>query len=657
MQPGIQRRMTGFGQGNLISKWLNAYVEGDVNRPEDLDEWRTGPHGWLDNAPKPGPYLSYVKALVRNWPHLQLLVDFMDVGTTPVRWNPGIPGGLPEDKKARSSERDERMARTRVSFLEYPTDGAKPIAKEHFSDSGELDRHIESLKGKDASSVKLRLYVVEDLSREVIETLGSHYDVDPSFFREHLVDYVWYNIKDWWREAPNLDIVSRGQNWFQMRFSRSRYFKDRDAFKEGECKARRFNVYRQLQGDFNHSKFWDTNEEPNGKKKEAKVGSLRSRATFWMKQPEKKPTSDDTLAIHEPTIGILLLDPTIEVGNPLWMHYRNWNRVPSMHDKTPRGEEIGPGQRSFFDDFIYWATRPEAFSFNPEFHHLSPELHQHTEPSPVCVPTQALLHMVCTEWLTLVEYIKTRLNQVDWEIAFPQDFLAKDEQIERALFKLHYWRRVVPVYRAMLAETFLRVFREAKHPDRLHPSRGKNAHIALPERIPGDRSSIMTATGGGSGGLGAGGSSRGPASALDDLLNRDCINAYQQDFTLILNSMEEFQSRIDRLTEVVTAVISIQDSRRGYKDNKNLQWLTWLATFFIPLSFVATMLSMTTGPLDQLHDAAVMWAEVSIPSGLLIMSTVLLMSIAKCRRAIRAKAIEFPWVGKFRPFKGVRKKE
>lgn len=441
-----------------------------------------------------------------------------------------------------------------------------------------------------------------------------------------------------------------------MRFSRSRYFKDKEEFKEGERQARDFNVYRQLQGDFNNSKFWDTVGK-DGKKKEAKVGSLRSRATFWIKQPDKKPaTEEDAHTVHEPTIGILLLDPTIAVGNPLWMHYRNWNRVPSMHDKTPRSEETGPGQKSFFDDFIYWATRPEAFFNNPEFHHTLPDHHQHTESSPVCVPTQALLHMVCTEWLTLVEYIKTRLSQVDWEIAFPQDFLAEGEQIEKALSKLHYWRRVVPVYRAMLAETFLRVFREAKHPDRLHPSRGKNTQLALAERVPGDRSSIMTATAGGSGTAG-GGSSRGPASALDSLLDRDCINAYQQDFTLILNSMEEFQARIDRLTEVVTAVISIQDSRRGYKDNKNLQWLTWLATFFIPLSFVATMLSMTTGPLDQLHDAAVMWAEVSIPSGLLIMSFVLLMSIAKCRRSIRAKAIEFPWVGSFRPFKGTQKKE
>lgn len=442
-----------------------------------------------------------------------------------------------------------------------------------------------------------------------------------------------------------------------MRFSRSRYFKDQEAFAEGETQAHNFNVYRLLSSDFNHSRFWDTNKDKHGKKKDAKVGNLRSRATFWMKRPNQKPDSDHLRAPHKPTIGILLLDPTIEKGNPLWMQYRNWNRVPSMHAKTLLTEETGPEQKSFFDDFIYWATRPEAFFFNPESRHSSPDLH-HLEPSPVCIPTQALLHMVCTEWLTLVEYIKTRLNQVDWEIAFPGNFLAKDEQIEKALGKLHYWRRVVPVYRAMLAETFLRVFREAKHPDRFHPGRGDNTHAILAERIPGDRSSIMTATGPGLGGLGSGGSSssRGPASALDELMDRDCINAYKQDFTLILNYMEEYQSRIDRLTEVVTAVISIQDSRRGYKDNKNLQWLTWLATFFIPLSFVATMLSMTTGPLDQLHDAAVMWAEVSIPSGLLIMSFVLLMSIAKCRRAIRATVAGFPWVGSNRPF-NTRKEE
>lgn len=484
--------------------------------------------------------------------------------------------------------------------------------------------------------------------------------------------------EDWWRDPPNLDIVSRGQNWFQMRFSRTRYFKDQDSLSKGEEQARKFNAYRQLQGDFNHSRFWDISTQGHLKAKEARVGNLRSRATFWMRDQSRKFTADDAKDIspqneaksHEPAVGILLLDPTIREGHPLWRQYRNWNRVPSLSEGAPIPADAGPPKdkySSFFNDYLYWASRPEAFNFDghPDEHyrHSYPNNSSGSQPdprgpSPICIPTQALLHLVCTEWLTLVDYIKTRLNQVDWEIAFPGNFLAKDEQIEKALFKLHYWRRVVPVYRTMLAETFLRVFRETKHPARMHPSRGDgmlSASALMSEGQGGgdisNQRASMVGSVSGPGGGGGGCGSRGPGSALDDLMDRECIKAYKQDYTLVLNYLEEYQARIDRLTEVVTAVISIQDSRRGYKDNKNLQWLTWLATFFIPLSFVATMLSMTTDPIDQLRDSTILWAEVSIPSGLLILSTVLLMSIAKCRRAIRGFFIEFPWVGKSRPFR------
>lgn len=379
-----------------------------------------------------------------------------------------------------------------------------------------------------------------------------------------------------------------------------------------------------------------------------------------MKTPKKaklRPTSTQasnhtgTTAVsekHEPTVGILLLDPTIDIGHPLWYDYRNWNRPLSMratgttafplsppsmhHNKKPNGKQP-PAARTFFDDFIYWASRPEAFHFNPS------KCKKHTttgashEASPTCLPTQALLHMVCTEWLTLIDYIKTRLNQIDWEIAFPDHFLARDEQIEKALVKLHYWRRLVPVYREMLGETFLGVFRETKHPDRMELS-----HIG----------------GGGDHGLNEASDfaldHNSPASVLDVLMDRDCIDAYKQDYKLVLNALEEYEARIDRLTGVVTAVISIQDSRRGYKDNKNLSWLTWLATFFIPLSFVATMLSMTTDSIWKLRDATILWAEVSIPSGLVILGFVLLMSIARCRRAIVLFFVKFPWFGKWRPF-------
>jgi hypothetical protein len=80
---------------------------------------------------------------------------------------------------------------------------------------------------------KFRLFVVEDLSSDVIELLGAHYDVEPAFFRDQIVDYAWYNTRDRWMDPPRLDVVARRQRWLQIRFPTSRYFENHLRFKEG----------------------------------------------------------------------------------------------------------------------------------------------------------------------------------------------------------------------------------------------------------------------------------------------------------------------------------------------------------------------------------------------------------------------------------------
>lgn len=86
------------------------------------------------------------------------------------------------------------MVRTNVCMIDYPKDPEEEITTTRIEDAGVLKEQIKKLGDEKDSSIKFRLWVVEDLSREVIEALGSHYDVDPSFFREHIVDYIWYNI-------------------------------------------------------------------------------------------------------------------------------------------------------------------------------------------------------------------------------------------------------------------------------------------------------------------------------------------------------------------------------------------------------------------------------------------------------------------------------
>lgn len=88
------------------------------------------------------------------------------------------------------------MARTRVSVLEYPLEDGSGVMSKEFTTSPALNHHLTGLAKQDSSEIKLRLYVVEDLSRDVIEALGGHYDVNPSFFREHIADNVWHNISE-----------------------------------------------------------------------------------------------------------------------------------------------------------------------------------------------------------------------------------------------------------------------------------------------------------------------------------------------------------------------------------------------------------------------------------------------------------------------------
>src|SRR5882724_10496303 len=85
----------------------------------------------------------------------------------------------------------------------------------------------------------------------------------------------------------------------------------------------------------------------------------------------------------------------------------------------------GPTRKSFFDDLIYWLEKPGAFGPSPA---VNPTANIH-------IPIQALLYLICGEWLTIAEYIQTRLAQVEWEISFPEHFLNSGETIDVALGK------------------------------------------------------------------------------------------------------------------------------------------------------------------------------------------------------------------------------
>jgi hypothetical protein len=189
---------------------------------------------------------------------------------------------------------------------------------------------------------------------------------------------------------------------------------------------------------------------------------------------------------------------------------------------------------------------------------------------------QVLLHLICSEWRTMTDYIKTRLCQIDLGLCKPQSFAA-NPQIE--LEVLNMWRRFIPLYREMISEALEQVFRFPCHTETLNAADQKSCPYTLNE-TPGRLGSIA---------------------------------AYRNDFIIALSSMEEYQQRIDRLTQVVTAAIQIAESRRALNDARNLGRLTWMAMVFIPFSLIASILSMQLRARDITSDTIRLYLTVSTP--------------------------------------------
>jgi hypothetical protein len=199
----------------------------------------------------------------------------MQIGTHPERWK---DLKQPAERSATIEEkRKARLEKTKVRRLDYFD--TERIESENFDSAENSDAANMLTQDLDLTSidqkVQFRLYVVEDLSRDVIEALGSKLSIEPSFFRAHIVDYAWYNVRDRWRDPPNLDVIGRRQNWIQLRYVTARYFKTRKEFGMAVKEAEDFNILRRPDDDISNKSWWD--------EKYAIVGLTRSRATFWLK--------------------------------------------------------------------------------------------------------------------------------------------------------------------------------------------------------------------------------------------------------------------------------------------------------------------------------------------------------------------------------------
>ncbi|KAF1846007.1 uncharacterized protein K460DRAFT_406234 [Cucurbitaria berberidis CBS 394.84] len=517
-------------------------------RPSVADEWEIP-----DPRSERLPYLAHIKSLSTTWKTLRHLADWMQVGTTPLRWN---------ELKNQPKERERRANKTNITFIEYKP--ATMPTTTPITTSIALKETLHALAHDNSKELPLRLFVVEDLSQQVIELLGSRFDIDPLFFREQIDDYVWHNTRDPWAQPPSLKSNMKHRQWFRMRNMRLRYLTSKEIFKQSRLEANSWNVLRRPDNDENHWHYQD--------REGAVVSIMRTRTTVWIGKDKKCGNG---------TVGIVLLDPTVSQGQPLWYDRTNWLPTPKMNTKSIPSIKSSV---SWYEDIVQMTAAFPWFEVT-EGHEINAQV--------LAKPT---IYTICAEWLIVCDYVKARLSQIEWELEMPRLFRSKGDAIDTSLRRLHTWRRQIPVFREMVTETIEQALPTAAR--LTSPSSHSSAAPISPTY-----------------------STRTTWSA-PVVINFDSVDGFEDiipDFRRVLAIVNELQERVDRLTSIVTSEISIEDSRRGLEENHNMARITWLATIFIPLTFVSGLYSMNES-ISALKSTYGWYFLTAIPFTLIVMA-------------------------------------
>jgi Mg2+ and Co2+ transporter CorA len=240
---------------------------------------------------------------------------------------------------------------------------------------------------------------------------------------------------------------------------------------------------------------------------------------------------------------------------------------------------------SWFEDIVQMTTAFPWFE-RSEGHEINAQV--------LAKPT---LYTICAEWLVVCDYVRTRLSQIEWELEKPHLFRSKGDVIDSSLARLHTWRRHIPVFRGMVTETLEHALPAA-------------ARLTTPSSYSSTApSSPISYTG----------RSLTSDKVVINFNNAEGFEDIVPDFRRVLTAINELHERVDRLTSIVTSEISIEDSRRGFKESHNMARITWLATVFIPLTFVAGLYSMNES-VSALKETYGWYFLTAVPFTLVVMA-------------------------------------
>jgi Mg2+ and Co2+ transporter CorA len=179
-----------------------------------------------------------------------------------------------------------------------------------------------------------------------------------------------------------------------------------------------------------------------------------------------------------------------------------------------------------------------------------------------------MLSIIASEWMTVLQYLTTRLTQIEWEMERP-DFRSEPYGLEGSLRRLHPWRRAVPLYQKWVHK----ILRGVLYEDEINAGR--------------------------------------PAD--------EALCKLRHDFSTIQEDLETVRLQLESMVRVVTTIMALEDNRRSNEQNRNIARLTYLGVIFVPLSFVSSFLSMTSD-VTSLSQTIWIYFALAIPITVIALS-------------------------------------
>jgi hypothetical protein len=142
------------------------------------------------------PYHSYVHSLSERWPQLKHLEEFLH-GDPHSRGTTGTPN-------------------TRIAILEFRENECR--IQGEFADAQNLSTFLQT----PAPSNSSRLFLIQDISPDVVELLGFKFDVDPIFFSSHIYSLDWFSRVSSPTTVPLSKSMRRAQNFIHLRYLEAR---------------------------------------------------------------------------------------------------------------------------------------------------------------------------------------------------------------------------------------------------------------------------------------------------------------------------------------------------------------------------------------------------------------------------------------------------